>query len=86
MFKELHYDINFNYKLLIFGYKISYPAYDDINTWISHIFFAVYKYWLKNDENKVLTWWIKSELISWNQTYNITAMFNMQILENLLKI
>ena len=85
MLKELQYDIHFNYKLLIFGYKISYPAYDTLNTVISHIFFAVYKYWLENDENKELAWWIKRELINWNQTYNITTQ-NMQILDNLLKI
>ena len=56
MLKELHYEILFTYKLLIFGYKISYPAYDDINMMLSHIFYAVYKNWLENDDKKEPTY------------------------------
>ena len=85
MLKELHYDILFTNKLLIFGYKISYPAYDDINMMLLHIFYAVYKYWLENDDKKELISWIKRDLNVWNRTYKTTT-FKAETKDKLLKI
>ena len=83
--KELHYDTLFTYKLLIFGYKISYPAYDDINMMLSHIFYAVYKYWLENDDKKELISWIKRDLKVWNRTYKTTT-FKAEAMDKILKL
>ena len=49
IFASLKYSIKLTYKTLIFGYKIKYPAYKLVNQLISHLFHAIYIYWLKMD-------------------------------------
>ena len=55
------------------GYKISYHSYSEINQLLSHIFFAIYKYWIKNDHNLNKNNWIFSQLKHWQNIYSNTT-------------
>ena len=52
---------------------------------LSHVFYAVYKYWLENDDKKELTSWIKRDLNVWNRTYKTTT-FKVETMDKFLKI
>ena len=62
-------NLQFSYKILIFGYKLVYPAYRYINIFLSHVFFAIYKYWIHNDCKKDIDSWMYSELKLWQIIY-----------------
>ena len=67
--KQLGYDIKLSYKILIFGYKITYTAYEQINALLSHIFYAIYKYWINNNSNILVKHWLFCELKHWQDVY-----------------
>ena len=71
--KSLGFELRLSYKILILGYKISYHSYSEINQLLSHIFFAIYKYWIKNDYNLNKNNWIFSQLNQWQNIYSNTA-------------
>lgn len=62
-------NLQFSYKILIFGYKLVFPAYRYINIFLSHVFFAIYKYWIHNDHKKDIDSWMYSELKLWQIIY-----------------
>ena len=72
IFKSMNLDIHITYKTLILGYKATYPAYEDINTLLSHIFFAVYRFWIQNDSSIDINIWVFSELKKWQNIYENT--------------
>ena len=47
--QQLGISVKLTLKTLIFGYKIAYPAYDQLNNLLTHIFYAIFKFWVKND-------------------------------------
>ena len=71
--KSLGFELRLSYKILILGYKLSYHSYSEINQLLSHIFFAIYKYWIKNDYNLNKNNWIFSQLNQWQNIYSNTA-------------
>ena len=50
------------YRILLFGYKAIYPAYDTFNTLLSNIFLALYRYWLHDNKQVDLNMWLPSHL------------------------
>ena len=50
------------YRILLFGYKAIYPAYDTFNTLLSNIFLALYRYWLHDNKQVDLNMWLLSHL------------------------
>ena len=62
MFNSLKLNIKMTYKTLLFGYKISYPAYDTVNILVAQIFYAICKYWLKNDGFLCIKRWVYSHI------------------------
>lgn len=71
-FKKMDLNLKITYKLLIFGYKPTYVAYKAINSLISHIFFAVYKNWILNENSINLKNWLFFELKRWKSIYEDT--------------
>ena len=67
--KSMKLNVKLTYKVLILGHKTSYEAYDKLNLLISHIFYAIYKYWLKNDDSKNIMTWVYMELVHWQRIY-----------------
>ena len=63
IFRIIGFDFKLVHKTLIFGHKIIYPAYKNLNYLISCIFFAIYKHWLYNNKNTSIDAWIQSHLI-----------------------
>ena len=63
IFRIIGFDFKLVHKTLIFGHKIIYPAYKNLNYLISCIFFAIYKHWLHNNKNTSIDAWIQSHLI-----------------------
>lgn len=61
--------LKISYKILILGYKLSYSAYKDINTLLSQIFYAIYKYWIHDDSAVNINKWILCQLKLWLQIY-----------------
>lgn len=68
--KLLGIELKLTYKTLVFGYKLIYEAYKQVNILLSHIFFAIYKYWLKNSHLLNIKYWIFCELKNWQKIYN----------------
>ena len=68
--KLLGIELKLTYKTLVFGYKLTYEAYKQVNILLSHIFFAIYKYWLKNNHLLNIKYWIFCELKNWQKIYN----------------
>lgn len=68
--KCLGIELKLTYKTLLFGYKLTYSAYTQLNVLLSHIFFAIYKYWIKNDNMINIKHWIFYELKHWQAVYN----------------
>ena len=66
---QLKLNIQITYPLLIFGYKINYNCYSQVNTLLSHIFFSVYKHWLRNEPDMTISQSVYQELTWWNQIY-----------------
>ena len=60
--KLLGIELKLTYKTLVFGYKFTYEAYKQVKILLSHIFFAIYKYWLKNNHLLNIKYWIFCEL------------------------
>ena len=56
--KLLGIELKLTYKTLVFGYKLTYEAYKQVNILLSHICFAIYPYWLKNDGVMNVKYWI----------------------------
>lgn len=77
----LGYGIKITYKTLVFGYKCSYEAYNRINILISHVFYAIYKYWIKNDSSIDIKQWVLHDLIYWEAIYQKTKVKNTLIKE-----
>ena len=63
-------NVKLTYKVLILGHKTSYEAYAKLNLLISHIFYAIYKIWLKNDDSKNIMTWVYMELVHWQRIYS----------------
>ena len=59
--KNLGFSVKISMKTLIFGYKL-----------ISHIFYTIYKYWLKNDRSINLKGWVFSQLKQLKSVYYYT--------------
>ena len=57
MFESLKFNVKLTYKTLLFGYKIHYNGYDKVNNLISQIFYAIYKYWLRNNNTLDIRQW-----------------------------
>ena len=53
LMKNLGFSVKMSMKTLIFGYKLTYSAYTDVNKVISNIFYIIYKYWLKMIEQLI---------------------------------
>ena len=70
--KNLGFSVKISMKTLIFGYKLTYNAYTDVNKLISHIFYTIYKYWLKNDRSINLKGWVFSQLKQLKSVYYYT--------------
>ena len=45
--KLLRKEVKLSLKTLIFGYKIAYSAYTQLNRFLTHIFYAIFKFWVK---------------------------------------
>lgn len=75
----LGYSINITYKTLIFGLKVTYKAYNNINTLLSILFFAICKYWLKNERTVNINYFIYKDLAKWKYIYEKMA-FDLNIL------
>ena len=60
--KSIGFDIKIKYKFLLFGYKTIYPAYSTFNTFLSHFFFALYKYWMHDNTRVDVNAWTFSHL------------------------
>ena len=76
IYKTMNLDIHITYKTLILCHKATYPAYEDINTLLSHIFFAVYRFWIQNDSSIDINIWVFSELKKWQNIYGKTKHAN----------
>lgn len=76
IFRMFHFDLKISYKILIFGYKSKYEAYNNVNTVLSHLFYAIYSYWLHNDISKCMDNWIYNELKKWKHLYEEMGMKN----------
>ena len=70
--KHLGFTLKMSMKTLIFGHKLTYKAYSDVNKLISYIFYNIYKYWLKNDSSINLTQWVLHRLKQLNTLYHYT--------------
>ena len=66
---QLKLNIQITYPLLIFGYKIDYNCYSQVNILLSHIFFSVYKHRLRNEPDMIISQSVYQELTWWNQIY-----------------
>ena len=60
--QSIGFGTKLTYKLLIFGHKETYPAYNAFNTLLSCVFFSIYKYWLHNQANVNVGSWVYSHL------------------------
>ena len=70
-------------KTLIFGYKTVYPAYNHLNRLLTHIFYAIFKFWVKNEPNIEIIHWIFCELDYWKRVY-IHTKINIDLLNKFL--
>lgn len=67
--QHLGFTVKLSIKTLIFGYKLTYNAYHDVNKLLSYIFYTIYKYWLKNDMSINAKKWVFNELKQWKSLY-----------------
>ena len=81
--KLLGIEVKLSLKTLIFGYKTAYSAYTQINRLMTHICYAIFKFWVKNDNSINLQNWIFCELKYWQIVYSHTQA-KCEILNNLL--
>lgn len=70
--KNLGFTVKLSMKTLIFGYKLTYDAYTDVNTLISYIFYSIYKYWIKNDGSINIKQWVFVQLKQCKSLYFYT--------------
>lgn len=77
VFRLLGFTLKITLKTLVFGYKCSYNAYEELNTILSHIFYAIYKYWIKNDMSIDIKHWIFIQLRYWLCIYAETKTNNL---------
>ena len=70
--KHLGFALKLSLKTLIFGHKLTYKAYNDVNKLVSYIFYSIYKYWLKNDNSINPTQWVLYQLKQMNILYHHT--------------
>ena len=76
--KHLGFGVKVSYRNLLFGHKIVYPAYAQLNLLLSHIFYAIFKYWVKNNRLLSIKNWIFCELKYWQLVYSHTkASFDL---------
>lgn len=76
--KQLGFGVKLSYRNLLFGHKIVYPAYTQLNLLLSHIFYAIFKYWVKNNSSLSIKNWIFCELKYWQLVYSHTkASFDL---------
>ena len=83
--KSIGYDIKLTYKLLLFGYKALYPAYDTFNTLLSSIFLALYKYWLHDNARVDVGVWIFSHLNLQRKIYKELNAKEFKLFDDMLK-
>lgn len=67
--KGIGFNVKITYKTLIIGHKLAYNAYKPLNLLISHIFYAIFKYWVKNDKTINIKCWTICELKKWDVIY-----------------
>ena len=60
--KLLGIEVKLSFKTLIFGYKTAYSAHTQFSRLLTHIFYAIFKFWVKNDNSINLQNWIFCEL------------------------
>ena len=81
--QQLGISVKLTLKTLIFGYKTVYPAYNHLNRLLTHIFYAIFKFWVKNEPNIEIKHWIFCELDYWKRVY-IHTKINIDLLNKFL--